>query len=178
MAQCRCRWQTVVNMETKYIGVSFQGWLSQTQQSQLSAYICARINYSVNKNLKWQYRYFVMGLTHEFVTNSIERSPWWKANSSSGSQDIPKILWTQNVHCRVHKSQLRVRIMNQLNPGQYTHTDLYKIQFSINLPSKPTSSKVSISCRRTHQNLFSCPVLAHSLGILHFILRTYFSVRS
>jgi len=98
-----------------------------------------------------------MGLTHEFVTNSIERSPWWKANSSSASQDIPKILWISNVHCRVHKSQLRVRIINQLNPGQSTHTNFYKIQFSINLLSTPPPSQVSISCRRTHQNLLSSP---------------------
>ena len=120
-----------------------------------------------------------MGLTHEFLTNIVERSPWWKANISSASQDIPKIAWIPNVHYPVHKSQLRVRTMNQLNSGQSTHTDLYKIHFNIKLPSIPTSSKVPISCRRTHHNLFSPPIPVRALPQSRYpsLHITYFSVR-
>ena len=34
----------------------------------------------------------------------MEKSPSWKANMSSASQEIPYILWNQKVHYRSHNS--------------------------------------------------------------------------
>jgi hypothetical protein len=43
------------------------------------------------------------------LTNSMEQSPSWEANSLSASQQILRLLWKPNDHYRVHKSPL--------NPG-------------------------------------------------------------
>jgi hypothetical protein len=37
-------------------------------------------------------------------TNSMYQNPSWDTNRSSGSQDIPSILWNSEVHYHIHKS--------------------------------------------------------------------------
>jgi hypothetical protein len=41
----------------------------------------------------------------DYLTNSTEQIPSWEANSHSASQEIPRLVWKQEVQYRVHKSR-------------------------------------------------------------------------
>ena len=83
-------------------------------------------------------------------TNSMEQSPYWKANTSSATQEILRILWNPNVHYRTHKRQSPVRVLSQIDPVHFP-SHFSRIYFNIILPSTPGSSKWSPFLRLSHK---------------------------
>ena len=51
----------------------------------------------------------------ERPSNFMEQSPFWKANRSLASQEIPRILWNPKIHYRIHNSQTHVPFLNQID---------------------------------------------------------------
>jgi len=79
--------------------------------------------------LKWIVIYFM------------DHSPSWEPNRFSASQEIPRILWNQEVHYRIHKCPPTVSIVSQLDPIYTLTSHFLKIHIKIILPSTPGSSK-------------------------------------
>ena len=59
----------------------------------------------------------------------MDQSPSWEADSSSGSQEIPHILWNPYVHYRIHERPLPVPIPSLINPGHTCPSLFLKIIF-------------------------------------------------
>ena len=73
------------------------------------------------------------------------QSPSWEANWFVASQEIPRILWNQMVHYRIHKCPPHVSIVCQLDPVHTPTSHFLEIHLNIILPSTPGSPKWSLT---------------------------------
>jgi hypothetical protein len=93
---------------------------------------------------------------------------------SSVSQEILPILWNRNVHYHIHKHWQPVPTLSPINPAHASPTHVFKIHFNTILPSRPRSSKWSLSFRSPTKILYA-RLLPHVRATrpAHYILQNF-----
>jgi hypothetical protein len=89
----------------------------------------------------------------------MEQIPPWEANSSSASQEIPRILWNPKAHCRIYKSPPPVPILSRIDPVHVPYPTSWKY---ILILSPHLRLSLSISLRSRDQNVFCTSPVSHT----------------
>ena len=90
------------------------------------------------------------------------QSPFWEANWSAASQEIPRISQNPKVHYRTHKRPPPVSILGQPNPVHIPTSHLLEIHPNIIHTFTPRSPQWSPSLRSPHQEPIHTPLLSHT----------------
>ena len=90
----------------------------------------------------------------------MDQSLSWEANQFSASQEIPRILWNPKYHYRIHKSPPPVPILSHIDPVHALLSHCLKFYLNIILPSRPGSSKWSLSLSFPNKTMYT-PLFSH-----------------
>jgi hypothetical protein len=165
-ATCWLHWLTGLDWTVGHLHLLCHCWCDEMTCCQNSI-----ITLNVQQHTRWLQSYrdnTPCTLTYRYYrsfggaccgTISMEQRPFWEADSSSASQEIPRILWNQKVHYRIHKRPLPVPILIHNNPFHSSPANFPLINVYITLPSTPKSSKWSLSLGCPHKNLYE-PLLS------------------
>jgi hypothetical protein len=66
-----------------------------------------------------------------YYKTNVKEESLWKVDSGSAIQEIPRILWTQNVYCSIHKSPQLKPVHNQMNPVHILTLSVFKIHLML-----------------------------------------------
>ena len=103
----------------------------------------------------------------------MEQSPYWEANWSAASQEIPRILCNPKVHYHIHNCPPPVPILSQINQVRAPTSHFLKINLNIILPSMPGSSKCSKTIITAKDK--QCLKHVHFLHFLHQCTPSHFT---
>jgi hypothetical protein len=83
----------------------------------------------------------------------LQLTNFWKADSHSASQEIPRLLRNSKVHYRVHNNPPLVLVQNHMRPLYNFSHYFPKIHSNIIFPSTPRSSEWSLPFRFCDENV-------------------------
>ena len=102
------------------------------------------------------------------LTFFMEKSPSWKANRFSASQEIPRILWNPTVYYRIQKCPLRVPILSQMDPDHTSTSHFLKIHLPTYAWVFHVVSFLQVSPPKPCIRLSSSPYALHAPPISFF----------
>ena len=106
---------------------------------------------------------------HLLVTDSMLKSPTWKAHGPPASQEFRDILLNPNFHYHDHVNPPRFPILGQINVV-HTHSSCsFKTYLNIILPSSTRSSKLSLPFTFFRRNLMCSSLLPRTSIFLYKI---------
>jgi len=112
---------------------------------------------------------------HNKLTNCMELSSSWEANSHSAIQKTSRLLGNPKVHY-LHKIPPLVHILRQINPLHTFTSSFSKIHFNIILPSTSRSLKRSLLFRLSEQYFLCISHLPHACYIPRPSYRPWFDL--